>query len=128
MEQWIEEFLYRGRPPSGSDSDKTPAFHVVIGSQAESPLDPAEKVRKFSSPMSLEAAEQAGWTFEAIVAGMNTEAIKQCAAHEVKIAELESELEKSKQALVVAETDAISAQQENDVLNMKIAELSKPAE
>lgn len=100
MEEWIEEFMYRGRPPSGSDSDKVPTFHVVIGQQVESPFDVTQKQRRTLGPMSLEAAEQAGWTFEAIVTGMNADAIKQCAAHEAKIAELEA----------------------------KIAELSKPAE
>ena len=100
MEEWIEEFLYRGRPPSGPDSNKEPAFHVVIGTQAESPLDPTEKVRKFSPPLSLQAAEDKGWTFSEIIANLNLNLIK-------RVSELEA---------VVAEKDAV------------IAELNKPSE
>lgn len=88
MEEWIEEFLYRGRPPSGPDSDKEPAFHVVIGTQAESPLDPSEKVRKFSAPMSLQAAEDKGWTFAEIIADLNLNAIKRITELEAQVAEL----------------------------------------
>lgn len=91
MEEWIEEFLYRGRPPSGPDSDKEPTFHVVIGRQADSPLNPGEKVRR-TVVMTPEQAEAAGWALASIVAEINAESIKQCDALKAKVTDLESQI------------------------------------
>lgn len=112
MEQWIEEFLYRGRPPSGPGVDQPPAFHVVIGQQAGSPFDDGAQQRRTIGPMSLEAAEQAGWTLEGIVAALNAEAIKQCdalaadlAAAQGIIAERDAALDEMRAQLVDLSTE-----------------------
>lgn len=124
MEEWIEEFLYRGRPPSGPDSDKAPAFHVVIGQQVDSPFGDGTKQRRTVGPMSLEAAEAAGRTFDEIVEAMNGDAIKHCAAMDAKVAELETELATVKQAQAVAEETAATLQKENEALR----QLQPPSE
>lgn len=125
MEQWIEEFLYRGRPPSGPDSAKAPAFHVVIGQQVDSPFEADVKQRRMAGPMSLEVAEAAGWTFDEIIAAMNGDAIKHCAAMDAKAAELEAELAAAKQAQAVAEAAVAARDQVLGEHNGQLAALSK---
>lgn len=128
MEEWIEEFLYRGRPPTGPDSDKAPAFHVVIGQQVDSPFDATQKQRRTIGPMSLEAAEQAGWAFEEIIAEMNADAIKQCETLQEKLAEAESKIAEQSQALVAAETSTAALNQENAELRQICADVAAQLE
>lgn len=76
MEEWIEEFLYRGRPPSGPDSEKPVDFQVTIGRQAPSVLDPdGPPERRFIGPLTPTQAAEAGWPLEKIVKGLNKSAL-----------------------------------------------------
>lgn len=84
-EQWIEEILFRGRPPSGPSSEEPGSFHVVIGLQADDPLSPGEKTRKLLGPMSLSTAEELGYTFEDILHGINTDVIKRVSELEAQV-------------------------------------------
>lgn len=128
MEQWIEEFLYRGRPPSGADSDKAPAFHVVIGQQVDSPFDAEQKQRRVIGPVSLEAAEQAGWTFDEIIAEMNADAIKRCDELDADCKAKEAEIEALTKRATDAEKTAETLTQENAELRQVCADVAEQLE
>jgi hypothetical protein len=96
MEDWIEEFLYRGRPPTGPDSDTPPAFHVIIGQQVDSPFGDGEKQRRMLGPMTLAKAADLGHNLTGIVEGINEAAIS-------RIDELEEQLAAETQRADTAE-------------------------
>ena len=75
MEEWIEEFLFRGRPPSGPGADEPVTYHVVIGQQADSPLGEGEKVRKAVGPLTPAQSQAAGWPVTRLVEEVNTQAL-----------------------------------------------------
>ena len=116
VEEWIEEFLFRGRPPSGPDSDKAPTWHVVIGQQADSPLSPEEKVRKVVGPLSVAQAELAGWPLTRIVKDINTDAVKRIAELDVVVAERDSSVAELSSKLSTAQTDI--AQRDETIVEM----------
>jgi len=92
MEQWIEEVLFRGRPPSGLGSDQSPRLHVVIGMQADDPFTPGEKVRKTLGPMDMASAiEKFGYTPAKLVAEINI-------SLSTRISELETKIEADAEA------------------------------
>jgi len=88
-EQWLEEFIYRGRPPSGPDAWKPPTWHVQIGIQDDHPFVPQTKVRELSGPMTPEQAAVAGWDLPAVIAEINGQAIARANEMTAKAAELE---------------------------------------
>lgn len=115
MEEWIEEFLFRGRPPSGPDSDQTPTWHVVIGQQQDSPFAGREKDRNLAGPMSPEQAEALGWPLSRLLDGINAEAVR-------SLNELQAQVEAGNVAM--AEKDQRITELENAVrdLSAKLAE------
>lgn len=90
MEQWIEEVLFRGRPPSGEDSEKPPRFHVIFGVQETNPLT-GEKVRSFVGPVDAATAASYGYTPQGLVEAINLQAFNQITDMEAQIAALEEE-------------------------------------
>lgn len=100
VEQWIEEVLFRGRPPSGTDSEKPPRFHVVFGVQDDDPLTPEQKVRRTIGPVDATRAAEMGYTPMGLVAEINLQAFQQIETMEADVAAKESritELEQSNQ-------------------------------
>jgi hypothetical protein len=93
MEQWIEEFLYRGRPPSGPGSEQLPVFHVMVGQQAPDPIYPeGPPVRRIIGPLTPEQAAAMGLTLPDLVAGINDDAIEEVLARRARQGPLEREL------------------------------------
>lgn len=104
MEEWIEEFLYRGRPPSGPGSELPSVFQVTIGQQVASPFgDDQPPIRRTIGPLTPEQAAAAGWSLTKIVKGLNTAAL--------------AEVDAARAAL-------IAAQQETSALRMELAQKS----
>lgn len=105
IEYWVEEFLFRGVPPSGPGSERVSAYHVIIGSQAESALVPGQFERRISGALTPEQAqEQFGLSLADLVTGINAVAISNAMALtsyantlEEKTEALESEVERLKQ-------------------------------
>lgn len=105
MEQWIEEFLFRGRPPG---STEPPAYHVVIGQQVSDPFEPDKKTRRLLGPMTPEQAEAMGFPASALVAGINDAAVAEVAkAHDAVIAAI-GDATAERQARIAAE-DQVAA-------------------
>lgn len=86
MEQWVEEFLFRGRPPSGPGREDPPTWHVVIGQQLPNAFDPNEPPqRRLLGPLTPEQAKTAfGIDLPKAIEEINTAAVE-------RVAELESE-------------------------------------
>lgn len=96
MDIWIEEFLFRGVPPSGPGSDRTPAWHLIVQKQFPNPANPdGNPIRSpdFAEIMTPLQAEAIGLRLADIVAGINAEAIDRVAALEAEIAPLREEIE-----------------------------------
>lgn len=91
VETWIEEFLFRGRPPSGPGSDAPVTFQVTIGRQVESALNPGEYERRTYGPLTPEqaATEPYGMDLSALVAGINVTALDRVAELEAALSVLE---------------------------------------
>lgn len=87
-ETWIEEVLFRGRPPSGPGSEESPRFHVVFGVQTINPISETLD-RSLVGPVDAAVAESYGYTPLGIVGQINLEAFKRIAELEQKIEELE---------------------------------------
>lgn len=102
VEEWIEEFLYRGRPPSGSGSALAPAWHVVIGQQVDSPFGNEEKSRRLVGPLTLDQSETLGWPLDGIIAGINGEAVKRVNELEISLAHKDAEIAALKEELAQA--------------------------
>ncbi|HVI28872.1 hypothetical protein [Hansschlegelia sp.] len=63
MTQYVEEFVYRGRPPS---SELQPAWHVRLGSETPSAFG-GEPTIELTQPMMVTEAEAAGWPLDDIL-------------------------------------------------------------
>lgn len=127
MEVWIEEFLFRGRPPSGPGSDQPPAWHVVVGKQADSPLDPGNMVRKTFGPYSIEQAEAEGWPLPQVLAEINAEAVKRVNELEqavaVKDADNQSISEQASQLAAEVESQAAEIMRLSALNDVRAAEI-----
>lgn len=88
-ETWIEEVLFRGRPPSGPGSEQSPRFHVVFGVQSENPIS-GELNRNLVGPIDAKTAEGYGYTPLGIVQQINIELAKRVSELEARVAELEN--------------------------------------
>jgi hypothetical protein len=103
MDQWIEEVLFRGRPPSGPDSEKSPKLHVVFGMQTEDPFSPGEKIRRTVGPMDMETAKKHGYTPALLVEQINLSAFDRIQELEAQVAEQDEQI-----ALLTAEKSSDS--------------------
>lgn len=78
MEEWIEEFLFRGRPPSGPGSEMPSEFQVTIGQQVANPFDASlPPSRRTIGPLTPTQAAEAGWPVDRLVADVNAAALAQ---------------------------------------------------
>lgn len=127
MEEWIEEFLFRGRPPTGPGSDGPPTFHLVIGRQADSPFPGEAKQRQLLNPMTPEQADAAGWPLSKIIEGINTDAIAHGNALATALAEKEGLLEQSASALDGAEKSLAKAFEELEAVRVENKSLRQSA-
>lgn len=98
METWIEEFLFRGRPPSGPGSEMPVTFQVIVGRQIESGLTPGKFERELVGPLTPEQAAAAPYNLDlgALVAGINAAAVGEAMALGAAIgqaADLQEQLE-----------------------------------
>lgn len=105
MEQWIEEFLFRGRPPSGPGSEMPQTFHVMVGQQVPNAFDPNEPPqRRVVGPLTPEQALDMGLDLETLIEGINAEAINQISELESAIAPLNEALAAANQRIAELET------------------------
>ncbi len=103
MEQWIESFLYRGRPPSGPGSELPCAFQVEIGQQVADPFDPSgPPSRRVTLPLTPEQAATAGFHLADLITGINADAIEENANLTNEIADLRVRLAEAESALASA--------------------------
>lgn len=79
VEEWVEEWLFRGRPPSGPGSDMPRDYQVMIGWQAPSPRDPNKRDRGRDGPYTPAQAEALGHSITTLVEGVNAAAIEDVA-------------------------------------------------
>lgn len=91
MEQWIEEILFRGRPPSGPGSEEAPSFQVTVGQQVANPFDASQPpTRRLIGPMTPGQAEALGLSLSVLVDGINAEAINRVAELEAEVLRLQA--------------------------------------
>jgi hypothetical protein len=94
MEYWLEEFTYRGRPPSGEGSESPPEYHVRIGFQQPDPFNPDGSMkRSISDALTPARAEAAGWPLSMVVKAINAETLKALDAATTEVAALREALE-----------------------------------
>lgn len=98
MEFWIEEWLFRGRPPSGPDSEKLPSCQIIIGKQVDDPFNPGKLLRQLSNPISPDQLPEYGFSAEDLITSFNLEALK-------TIAQLQSELSSLKNEIIDSPKD-----------------------
>lgn len=89
MQQWVEEFLYRGRPPG---STEPPAYHVIVGQQVADPFDSSRVTQRFLGPMTPEAVQAMGLPVSALIAGINDGTLAQVDNLTAMLAERTQEL------------------------------------
>ena len=99
VEEWLEDFLFRGRPPSGAGAEGAPAWHVIIGQQVDSGFNDGEKSRRLIGPLTIVQAEAAGWPLARVINGVNDVAAKRVteleaviAARDIDVAELQGKV------------------------------------
>ncbi|SMH42591.1 hypothetical protein [Mesorhizobium australicum] len=110
MEEWIEEFLYRGRPPSGPGSEMPSEFQVTIGQQAPNPFDPAlPPSRRTIGPLTPTQAAEAGWPVERLVAGLNAAALRDLDAAKADLATVTDKLSAREAELLALTREAADA-------------------
>jgi hypothetical protein len=91
MQQWFEEVTFRGRPPEGPGSDQSSEFHITIGRQGASVLNPGEYERKFLGPLTPAQAEAMGMDVATILADINTAALNDVASLTAQVDQLAQE-------------------------------------
>ena len=82
MTLYVDEFLYRGKPPGSAD---LPAWHVVLGDAVTNGF--GEPSISLSGPMTPERAEALGFPLAAIVAQINAGMAAAADALRVEIAD-----------------------------------------
>lgn len=101
MDEWIEEFLFRGRPPSGPGSEMPIEFQVTLGQQVTNPFDASlPPSRRLIGPLTPAQAAEAGWPVERLFAGIDAaalvaldEALAELATARTEIGAKDAELE-----------------------------------
>lgn len=91
MQQWFEEVTFRGRPPEGPGSDQPSEFHIKIGQQAASALNPGQYERQMVGPLTPEQALQIGMDVTTILADINTAAMNDVAALSAQVEQLQAD-------------------------------------
>jgi hypothetical protein len=95
--KYVEEFLYRGRPPGSEDP---PAWHVNIA-DSDTPREPPVQYN-------MAAATAIGWTLPMILSEINAKAIVELAA--------------TQEALAKAQTDLAAEQERAETLTQQVTE------
>lgn len=112
--EWIENFLYQGRPAS---SDQPSGYHVTIGQEADDPFTPGATIRRLVGPMTPDAAEAMGYPASTIVTGINDKALADIAALQLQV--------HNDQVAAQAASDQITAlTAANAALTAQVAELT----
>jgi hypothetical protein len=100
IETWLEEFLYRGRPPSGPGSELAPDFHVILGRQAPDPLNPGSMRRELSLPLTPAQAAALGFVLPELISTINSAGLDRVRALEAEnetltasVADLQTQVE-----------------------------------
>lgn len=102
MQQWFEEVTFRGRPPEGPGSDQPSEFHIMIGKQADSALNPGQYERQMVGPLTPEQALLIGMDVTTILADINTAAVNDVATLSAQVEQLQAD----KAGLIEAATTA----------------------
>lgn len=123
METWIEEWLFRGRPPSGADSDKSPRYHIVIGKQAPDPFNPDQMVRQLSAPILSEQLEEFGFSRAALIDQFNIDALDRIAELDDQVAAKDVEMETLRERTAITEAALGAAELDVSQKAAQIAEL-----
>lgn len=76
MEQWIEEFLFRGRPASGPGSEVEPTFSVTVGFRMTHPVS-GELMPPSFQQVTPEKAQAMGLALTDLVANINAASIQE---------------------------------------------------
>lgn len=110
MEEWIEEFLFRGRPPSGPGSDMPREFQVTIGQQVANPFDASlPPSRRTIGPLTPAQAAEAGWPIERLVEGINAAALAELDETKARLTRTEERLTAALDELAIARTPVSDA-------------------
>lgn len=99
MDLWFEEFTFRGRPPSGVGSDLPSEFHLIIGRQVTSALDPSRHERELVGPLTPDQAAGMGLPLETVLEAINEVAVQDVIDLTAQVAALEAELTATRRAL-----------------------------
>lgn len=103
MEQWIEEFCFRGRPLNGPGSEMPTEFCVIVARRYPHPVKAGEYFTDVLPPMTPAQAEAEGLTLSDLVADINAQAIDQVADYGAALALANDELAQLRP--IVAERD-----------------------
>lgn len=91
MAEYVEEFLYRGRPPHLIENGAVPSWHVRLGREVMNPY--TRKVEVFvSEPMTATEAEAAGWPPARISADIDSRLMIANESLRQRLAELQAAL------------------------------------
>lgn len=77
MDIWLEEFLFRGRPPIGPGSELPSEFHIMIGQQAPSAFNQEEFERRLMGPLTPEEVAALGLSLPDILEQIDTAALNE---------------------------------------------------
>ncbi len=123
---WIEEFLYRGRPPSGPGSELDATYHIILKQSVESPFGPQEApVQRTIGPLTPEQSQAAGHPLASLIAGINAAAIQEMhiarQERDAAIAERDSAQDQAHQAQLAA----TQLQTQNETLSVELQKASE---
>lgn len=115
MAKYIEEFLYRGRPPG---SDQEPAWHVNIGDTE------TNTIKQFN----MATAIADGWSLPSIIAEINEAAVSELSAALALATQLQAEVENVEQDKAAVAAHLVRAQQQNFEMQAIVAAVVSTSE
>lgn len=128
MDQWIEEFLFRGRPPSGPGSDMPVEYQVTIQQQVENPFDPSlAPTRRSIGPLTPAAAAELGWDLTTIIKGLNANALAEIEAVRAENRKLKEEKESATSHIAKLEAALNDAVAIEEIAAKKLAQVEAEA-
>lgn len=93
VQTWIEEFLFRGRPPEGPGADQPSTFHVIVAQRETSEISPSGYTDPVLRTVTPEVAlSKYNLDLTTLVTGINSVAIDRVAELEGQVAALEAQV------------------------------------
>lgn len=124
MEQWIEEFLFRGRPASGPGSETEPTFSVTVGFRMTHPVS-GELMPPSFQQVTPEKAQAMGLTLSGLVADINEASIQETVVARQERDKAREERDSAKGEAEDAMRVAAQLQTQNETLMVELQKASE---